>query len=444
MPTVKGLHRSARTDAERSDLCEPHMRQYFPRPRQIAPRRHVWRGATTVSLALVYPLLVGVSFWPCASDAGQWYDEPRVSLQLGYDDNVRFVERNEESSFSQKLSATTALGYRTEVTDVKAKVRADLKYYSQESDLDTDDQYLDLIAKHRSGLNIFGFDGQFIRDTSRTSELETTGRVRKSKRRHSTLLAPSWTRTLDERNSLQLGYTFNRVLYDDSDETGLLDYYSHSAAGSLFHDLGELTRLSATLTYTHYKVQDTSSKANDYGFMVGAVHAFSETVDASVAAGARATTSEARNNFGNRLSDTNYGFLLNASLEKRFERTVLTGRAKRELRPTGSGRLIDSRSVGVDLRHRLSERLTFLLDTVVFRNETNNNSFNRLDDEERTFVDIRPKLRWQLTRWWDIVGSYRYRYQKYDDRNDSAKSNAFFINLTYQWPRESVSRWSEL
>ncbi len=420
------------------------MLQHSPKPWQISHRRHVRRGAATVSFALFYPLLVGVSFWPCASSAGQWYDEPRVSLQLGYDDNVRFVERNEESSLTQKLSATTALGYRTEVTDVKAKVRADLKYYSQESDLDTDDQYLDLIAEHRSGLNLFGFDGKFIRDTSRTSELETTGRVRKSKRRHSTFLAPSWTRTLDERNSLQLGYTFNRVLYDDSDETGLLDYYSHSARGSLFHDLGELTRLSATFTYTHYKVQDTSSKANDYGLVFGAVHAFSETFNASVAAGGRATTSEVRSEFGNRVSDTNYGFLLNASLEKRFERTVLTGRAVRELRPTGSGRLIDSRSVGLDLRHQLSERLTFLLDAKVFRNETNNNSFNQPDDEERTFLTINPRLRWQLTRWWGIAGSYRYRYQKYDDRNDSAKSNAFFIDLTYQWPRESVARWSEL
>ena len=118
--------------------------------------------------------------------------------------------------------------------------------------------------------------------------------------------------------------------------------------------------------------------------------------------------------------------------------------ALRELRPTGSGRLIDSKSVGVDLRHRLSERLTFLLDTVVFRNETNNNSFNQANDEQRTYLSVQPRLRWRLTRWWDIVGSYRYRYQKYDERSDSAASNSVFVYVTYNWPRESVARWSEL
>ncbi len=420
------------------------MFHYSTNPAQFVHRPRIRREATGIASALIGVLLIAASVWPHPSGAGQWYDEPTVSVRLGYDDNVRFTEKNEESSFSQKLSAGTGLGYRTEVTDVKAKVRLDLIRYSQESDLDTDDQYLDLNAKHRSGLNLFGLDGKFIRDTSRTSELETTGRVRKSKRRHSGFLTPSWLRTLDERNSLQLAYTYNKVIYDDSDQTGLLDYRSHAARGSLFHVLDELTQLSATLTYTHYKVRDTNSKANDYGIQVGASRAFSETLDASLAVGGRATTSEARNEFGNRVSDTNYGFLLNASLEKRFERTTLKGRALRELRPTGSGRLIDSRSVGVDLRHRLSERLTFFLDTVVFRNETNNNSFNRDNDEQRTYLSVQPRLRWRLTRWWDIVGSYRYRYQKYDERSDSADSNAFFVYVTYNWPRESVARWSEL
>lgn len=420
------------------------MFRYSPNLPQFVHWRRVRCEAAGVQFALICTLLVGASVWPHPSGAEQWYDAPTVSLRLGYDDNVRFVEKNEESSFSQKLSAKTGLGYRTELTDVMLKVRADLQYYSQESDLDSDDQYLDLNAKHRSGLNLFGLDGKFIRDTSRTSELETTGRVQQSKRRYSGFLTPTWTRTLNERNSLQLGYTYNKVTYEDSDTTGLLDYYSHAARGSLFHDLDEVTQLSATLTYSHYKVRATNSKANDYGIQVGATRALSETLDASLAVGGRATTSEDRNGFGNRVNDTNYGFLLNASLEKRFESTTLRGTALRELRPTGSGRLIDSKSVGVDLRHRLSERLTFLLDTVVFRNETNNNSFNQANDEQRTFLSVQPRLRWRLTRWWDIVGSYRYRYQKYDERSDSADSNSVFVYVTYNWPRESVARWSEL
>ncbi len=96
------------------------------------------------------------------------------------------------------------------------------------------------------------------------------------------------------------------------------------------------------------------------------------------------------------------------------------------------------------MRHRFSERLTFLFDTVVFRNETNNNSFNRINDEERTYLSVDPRLRWRLTRWWDIIGAYRYRYQKYDERDDSASSNAVFLTVSYRWPRESVAKWSEL
>lgn len=445
MPHVKGSHRADQgVETACSAWFSPPNNQFTLKPLQFKHKRQR-RGETGSSpFALIWALLLAVLVWPFPSSSGQWYDEPTVTARLGFDDNVRFTAKKEESSFSQKLSAKTGLGYRTEVTDIKLGVRADVQRYSEESDLDTDDQYLDLNAKHRTGHNLFGLNGRFIRDTSRTSELETTGRVQRSKRRLSSFLNPTWTRTLDERNSVRLDYTHNKVIYQDSNQTGLLDYRSHAARGALFHDLDELTQLSATFTYTHYRVPKSNSEADDYGFQVGVTRALSETVQGSLVAGGRETTSKVRDDARNTIRDTNYGLLLSASLEKRLERTIVRGGVLRELRPTGSGRLIDSRSASIDVRHRLSERLTFFLDTSVFRNETNNDSFNQVDDEQRTYFSTEPKLRWRFTRWWDVVGSYRYRYQKLDGSGTSADSNAVFLYVTYNWPRDSVAKWSEL
>ena len=99
--------------------------------------------------------------------------------------------------------------------------------------------------------------------------------------------------------------------------------------------------------------------------------------------------------------------------------------------------------VGLGARYDISERLIFLLDTSFFRNQTNNDDFIT-DDDQRSYYEVHPRLRWKLTRWWDVTASYRYRHQKYDGDDDSAESNAVYLSLTYNWPRESVARWSEI
>jgi hypothetical protein len=110
------------------------------------------------------------------------------------------------------------------------------------------------------------------------------------------------------------------------------------------------------------------------------------------------------------------------------------------LLPSGEGLLLDSKQVTANFDSRLAPRWDLRFAALALHNSAPSAFTGRQD---RKFVSIEPALEYELTRWWGLSVSYRYRWQSYEDEQNDAVSNAVFLNLTYVWPTEPVPSWEQ-
>jgi len=395
----------------------------------------------TNRIKLVAALLCGL--FSSAASAEKWYWEPVFSVRTGYDDNIRLVTSNEESAFNTHLAADARFGFRTEVSDVKFQTALRTHQYAGLDDLDYNEALFGVDASLRRNLDTFSLDASVLRDSSRTSELSTSGSVRTSIPRIKAYIGPSWSRQLTEKTQLQLGYAYSDVSYDNKSGTSLTDYRYDTANIGLVHKLSENTDLQTTLLGSYYEADDIYSKSENFGFQVGLSRRFTETLSASVALGLTHTTSFFENSAGQRDEESDVTPLVSISFNKDWERSSLNGSISTSESPSGEGRMLRRNSVKLNLKRKLTERVNFSLNNVYYSNETAGG--RTISGDERTYFSIEPKLSWRASRWWTITGSYRYRSQEYTESSDGvADSNAVYLNVRYVWPRPSYSRWMEL
>ena len=379
-----------------------------------------------------------------AAAAEIWYFEPVFDITSQYDDNVRLATSNHEDAFSTHLTADARYGFRTEVSDVRFQTMLKSHLYDGLDDLDYNEALQGVEARYRHNLDLFTLNASLLRDSSRVSELETSGFVRSSIPRLRGFINPGWSRQLNERTSLHLDYSHTDVSYSNTPGTNLIDYRYDSGSIGLSYKLSEKVDLQASLLANRYKAEDIYAKFESYGAQIGLSKRFDETFEASVFVGLTHTDSYFING-GTGLKDegSEISPLLSVGFKKKFQSTEIEGTLTTSESPGGSGRVVRKNSLTLRLSHKLTERMNFSIRSQYFRNE----SAGGIDDpnDERRFFSIEPKLSWQASRWWTLSGSYRYRTQEYTQSNNgSADSNAVYLSVHYVWPRPSYSRYMTL
>ena len=371
--------------------------------------------------------------------AEQWYVEPSVRANVFYDDNIGLRSEDKESSSGVAASADVTAGRRTETTDIGLSAEVVAERYFDASDYNVTDFFFDFAAAHKRQHDLFGLDASFDYDSTLTSEIETTGIVRDNQRRSRWYLGPSWTRSLTERLNAQLYAGYASVSYED-DAPGLEDYTNVNLGLLGTYLVSETMQATGRVMYDRYESDTTDRTTDAVGVSIGVRNAFSETLSGFVELGARHAEYDLPTGIDQ--SDTNTGPLANIGLDWRRETGRWSFLLGRSLLPSGSG-LVDTTSARVSGRENLSERWAALLDVNAIHNRYD---LQGGDDNTRDFVSLQPKIRYKLTEWWEIEGSYRYRWQDYERRGDepSADGNLVYLSISYTWPREPLGRWSEL
>jgi len=387
---------------------------------------------------LIFALLASAS-----AQAEKWYFEPSFDARLGYDDNVRFTSDFEDSAFSAYLKADARFGVRTEVSDAKFGIQLDTRKYQGESDLDVSNQFYNMDLAYKAGLNTFRLRGDYNNDSTRTSELLTTGFLSQTIPRTYRLLNPSWERVLTERASMQLGYTYSDASYDDDGETGLVDYSYETASLVGNYEWSERTQLQASLNFSMYDAKDVFSEYKSYWLQFGAIHRFSETLKGTLMIGPRYTRFDFRGPGGIDLNADDDTYLAELRLHKSYETWNVEGVLRSFESPSSSGRLLRTKAAELNIDGRLSARTGYSFKTGFYRNSTSAGLNDPSQDRDYFFLE--PRLSWRATRWWRVTGSYRYRSQDYTAGTAArATSNSVFLTINYIWPRESLSRWMAL
>jgi hypothetical protein len=387
---------------------------------------------------------------PQLAMSAEWSVVPSIELREEYQDNIHLSSKTHDTVWGSALSPSVQFARTTPTSVSRASARFRFNRYSRDDPRDTDVQYLTLSSRNRIPRGRWALNGLFKRDTTLTTledaasdtsdeadladaEDIDAGLVQVEVRRNRFDLDPSWSRNLTERMTLQLGYRFRDVYYSSAEGTSLYDYRRHSLEVALMQQVTERYRHGITVRYSEYRAPEVNSEADTSTILASMDYAFSETLRGIVALGMQNTSS-----MRDAIVDEATGYTLNMRLTKKINQsTNYRLELNHDVLPSGAGRVVQSDRFNIRFRNKITSKLTFLLSGRFFRNKSLEASATYVD---RRYYSIEPGLRRLLTRKWSVDGSYRYRYQKYDDASASAQSNAVFVGVRYAWPVIRVSR----
>jgi hypothetical protein len=411
------------------------------------------RRSTRLCIAagvLLQPLAVQFSY------AAEWSMASSVAVRTEYDDNIRFTTAPHSAVWGVLLAPEMKFTGKTETLDVTGGLRVSVNRYPGERELDSTDHAATLRSSYKSERDLLGLSIDSIRDSTLVSELLETGVVEARRQRNRLTVNPSWSRYITESTAITASYGYTGVGYGDTSGTSLIDYRDQTATVGALLNLSERDVLNVAAYYDEFETQPKTFKADTYGVQLRYDRAFSETLHASLAVGARNTRSTLSAQglvcdgpvlfglcFGNLTtfsavrSERSAGYTFLGSVEKKFETGLLTARVSRELNPTGVGALVQTDRFGVAWMQQLSPTLSAFVDGSIYRSRYVG-SFVTASNSR--YFRIEPRVTWRLTDSWTLVGGYSYSHVRYENTSVAASANVVYAVLSYTWPRFAVSR----
>lgn len=385
----------------------------------------------------VIGLLAGLS--PCApAMAAEWTVQPYLDLGAMRDDNVRLTTAPHETTSAYVAAARMRAERETEVSKANMNIFvAHTRYHAGELP-DKTEHGLKLDASRRtSERGTLGLSGEYRRDALFervvVREEEGVGDVRDvdvgltteaEVRRHYRVLRPSWNWLLTERSSVRLAYRRTDVSFSNSGGTRLFDYEDDLLSGSYHRQLTQRDEFIVTTNVSRYRPDTTDAEADTLQLLVGRGRAFSETLRGSMSVGA----SRSKERVGAQ-EESSTGAVVNAALRQRSELSTLEGVISRDVTPSGIGRALRTDQVRLHWARKLQPMIELVFEGRFLRTrliEGTDPSVNR------RYYQISPELRWRWLENLSVVGSYRYRHQKFEASPDSADSSTVFLGVSYR------------
>jgi len=424
-------------------------------------------------------LLVFVTASTVSTQAAEWTASPEISLKSGYNDNYRLTSAAHSSVWEADLIASSRFGVAKENQGLFGDVGTTIRRFTggtglNSSDLlNREDYFFKTNAYHATELNVYRGNLNYVRDSLLNSTVDETGVITNSNAtRISKNLGASWARTLTERMSLNLGYQYNNINYaDEAAVSNLIPYKYNQLTASLNYQITPRTAGILQGARSAYK-PDTNFNSDTWNLQAGINTAFSETIDLSILAGYRKTTSDtqfltgfcigadAGASFpdceggipvatGREKGETKTnGTVYSASISKRLEKGSLSATLSRSATPNSNGQLLDSNQLRLNGVYRLTEMLQSSLRIQYSENEVIVSEFGRSADNavsredsnvKQKFFRITPRISWQFLREWRLAGEYRYAKNK-NRAQDTATQNAVYLTLSYVPTKLSISR----
>ena len=391
--------------------------QSAPSQRLIAPIRLIsfWLVALALSPLWLSPA-------PAAAD---WRIEGLFLQELFYDDNVTLVDDDEIDSFG--LRAQPGLRLSKEAPNSLLAIEAELTHprFFSESDLDSTDQRGAVAYNRQSTRMNFGLNAEFVRNTTRESELDDTGRIDRSVRRTSFAGGPSFTYLTGPLSRIETSASANRVTFG-SDEFN--DFTNVAGQFAYIQSITPRDEAGLVFAGSHFDSEDTeNTEAENYSLSARWTRSPNDRFESTIDVGLRLTNSRF-DEPGGRQNETNIGFNFRGELEWQFDQGRLNASVLNAAEPSSDGSLRQRTRAQSIVSYRLTERLSALFTATAERSEDIDAATD--EDGERLFFSLSPSLAYQLTEQWRLTGQYRFRGQELDN-TDLALSNAVLVTLTY-------------
>lgn len=380
--------------------------------------------------------------------AAEWYLENQLGQLLRYEENIGLEgggTGEQESGLASTSSIGITAGGRTPTLDVQLASLFNFTYFPYNSDLNSNDQYFTLSGKRTGERWTAALTGQYIRDTTRTSDVEQSGEfILANKRRDFFSISPTlkYSATAIDSISFSPYYYYNHYNTDEIPDSSNL-----GVQVAWDHDLSQRTQIMNSVSASKLNSND-NVQGNDnsryYELLIGANHKFSENLLGSLSAGPTlAETDRVENGVGGRQSQggTTLGYGFAANLTYSFEeRLSFKGDVRRTLAPsTTAATLNEDTSVRIAANYQLFANLFVEMPVSYLHRELIGDDAQATGTSgTRDYAAVEPTLRWRIGPDWDFRIGYGLQWQKTEDGNGFG--NAGFAFLTYRLPRLAMSR----
>jgi len=384
-----------------------------------------------------------------------------------YNTNLFLTPGPHTDVWGARLGLNTQFSAAEEIWKLNGNVRLDNYFYDQKG-LDTLNQFVSLTGSYFvTERSQFALQGDYIRDSTRTSFLETNDLVFDQVRRNSQSLNPSWTYDLSENTSLNLGYRYQNTEYKNKENTFYPHYQTHSGSIGLIHDYSERLQLNGLFSYASYSSpgsttivpgtldflifripgtyenRSESIKIDYATATVGLSYAADETFNIKLVGGGQYNMSESgsrtifRDTFGNpiftdaqQISSDSLTYVINASATKRFELDELSLNYAHTVSPNIYGNLIEADTVTFIDKHKFTPTVNGSIQ-ILYADRTTADQRNVTFS--RQFLRLQSELSWNWTENWSLTAAYQYSRQEIDVISDTPESHAAYLTVRYQW-----------
>jgi hypothetical protein len=420
----------------------------------------------------VRPALAGLAVllaFASPTDAAEYFVRPTISAGLDYDDNRRLDPVNPKTVTTQRYYPTLLFGALTPALKTLGIARAEI-LEADDDELDRTNGFMRLKTIYTTPRDLWDVAVEWRQDSTLNTSIVDPGQaageptlvpdvderpdadvrdlVRQEVQRTKVKFRPTLTHVLTPNLNLELGYRFSSTTFEDipGTFTGLEDSTEHTVLGELAYQWTPIDTLIGRADYAHF---DSDASVFDQGSLLGGLgHHFSETLNAELLLGATYTTFDREasdNNTADPSDDTPAGsgddttFAVYLTVEKELRTGSVAAFFQRDVGGGGFG--VARRGTQLDVIWDtiiVPDRWFFSLAGEAFKTDS-------IDEEDsgddRSYVQIVPRLRWQFSPQLALDISYRYRRNDPEGGVDNAAdSNAGIIGLVFSFDRYAISR----
>lgn len=386
-------------------------------------------------------LALAASATPAA--AAEWYARNGLSQTVDYDDNIGLSTRKRQrtSAFSETTTVDLNLGGRSPTTQIDVASKLNFTRFPTEDRLDSNDQYLTASAGYTGERAAVALRGRFVRDTTRTSDVDGTGLfILQNTRRQLWSVGPEFAYRLTPRDQIKTSALYTDIGYPSGN---IRDYTQTTGRVGWTRALSERTQFLADASIS--RINSNSRGAQNsyiFGLLAGLRHVFSPQLEATVVAGPSLARTDFRANVnGTQLPErrTELGYIMDASVSYVLkERLSLTGGVARTVTPsTTTGAIEEATSFRMAANYTLypnvfaDAAILYLLQEDVGQAPVSS---------RRDYVAVEPGLRWRFAPDWELALKYRFQYQAFDKGETEAKANGVMMSVSYRLPPWTMSR----
>lgn len=362
--------------------------------------------------------------------------EPSLSFREEVNDNFRMTSGPHRTVWASILSPAIRFGGETEGSEVRGSAQLNVNRYFGEEGLDTTDRFFNLFSRFQwTERTTLGAAAGFTEDSTLQSELTETGLVLNRRQRRLRTLAPTWKGELTERATLEAGYRWTDVGYRDGG-AGLFDYRTDTWKGNLAYRLSERDQVSAAVSYGGYRAPSASFRSGDAGVRFGATHLFSERWKGGVSGGAHRIVS-GRGAGAAAGRDREWGWLIDADLEREWETATLRGGIGRDIQPSGAGALIQVDRLSVSMEKRAGPTMTFSFGGDAYRSRPFRRDLPRVAS---SYYRVRAGWQWRWTEVWSVEAGLSHAAERRERNSREIVANTASLKILYQGTKWSLSR----